>query len=936
MWGIELDEDNFACAVAALCVLLEFYRRFPFGNDSKVLESTLLEALGDGKQVVELSYWLRAQELDTIAYTPEARALARAWRRVVNNRPAPRLEIQWPNIAILDQPWLPEQLSRPAVRAASVYIRRNKPEVEVSWAWPVRVGFLADPASAKLHVELATTRWADKLARLTTVPTIGTECDILLLPFDLRGALLATLEAPERLKASCVVVLGGSSQGAENLGARILALRGETGAGCVAIARVPEEERRWWFTQLLEELSHDHPIDVALTTSLRTISAPPPLIAASSRLVEMTRVSMHAEALRRGLERLDPDHEITLTDETTRRLGLLQSLVSVRGVGARFEKSLLDFSYLSEAGDASTVADIVRALEAAPAAKLPPGLAAHRRIQVRVHDLRNPREPIEISRAMRAGALHAIDVRVGLDDIAWARLDEEFPEEKLPAGDAPRRLTVVLTEPRLAPDPKVATIVLPREGSSDVARFFVRAREGVSQMEARITILYENRVLQTALVQAPILEDPERAPEGSAVRLQPETFVTMDLGDLGGRRKFDAALILNHAGGEPQMTAIAGEYACLVSLGNVEEMVSKLVERLSAMAHADESYASLDDPKVGELFHFLASQGSLLFETLKEAMLPTLKETLLTAARIQVVAAKQGALLPIEFAYAPRAPDQSATLCAGAREALATGRCSASCPSGADKRQIVCPLGFWGLNRVIERQSAGALPLAGTGADFGIRVNGGPRKHLDILKSALFAASSRTDEESAGSTQGVRDALIGATRGHLETAVSWKEWIAGVKATAPSLLVLIVHTEKIKKDDMQALEIGQGSQLLLSEIYDEYVRADEKTAPVVLLVGCKTSIAEIDFQQFPVKFQRYGAALVLGTVATILGRHAGPVTARLVATLAELTAKHDVLFGDALLATKQKLVAEGKLMAMCLCAHGDAGWILGMSDRETK
>lgn len=100
------------------------------------------------------------------------------------------------------------------------------------------------------------------------------------------------------------------------------------------------------------------------------------------------------------------------------------------------------------------------------------------------------------------------------------------------------------------------------------------------------------------MLRAPIVPDPDAVPAADALRLDLETFVSLDLGDLSGRKPFDIALVLNHTSGVPQATAVAGEYACLIDLGDVDTWVEKIVDRLSTVAYSDEDYATLDAPRV--------------------------------------------------------------------------------------------------------------------------------------------------------------------------------------------------------------------------------------------------------------------------------------------------------------------------------------------------
>ena len=942
-WGLELSDDDFACALAAAGVLLAATGPWWLDRDVATLEEYLDGALQGGDVPVPWAYALPFRSFSQVQLVGPAARFASAWRKAVGGRPrGPRLVIElhrplhawfgFPEVP--PYPWLIEQLSRPAIGASSVYLRQDAPEAEISWAWPLRIGLLGDPTSDGLRQEIAVNRWHPALTEIVTVPAPGVECDVLLLPFDLRNALLAVMEAPAPLRADCVVVLGGPARSDANIESRMLSLRAEARTAGVLVGDVAADDRARWLNVLMNELAHGTPLDVALTLACRATSVRAPLFVGSRRLVETAHVTTGALALSRALERFAPGQAISLDVLPPRvrdrlRVDPFAAAASVDHLRQRFAEIVDALELEHEGDDATTIAAL------AQASKLAPELASRpsRHLQAQAFVIGSEDEAKQVTGGLRVGAAHRIDIRIGAAAETWAVLADAFPDEELPRQGSVHKLTVVLTEPRLAPDPQVATILLPHEGNSEVASFYLLAREGVDRMDARITILHENRVLQTARLRAAISREPDGVPERDRLTLEPETVVSTDLADLGGRRTFDVALLLNHTGNDPQATAIAGEYASLIALRNVEGFVSKIADQLSKVAWNEDDYASFDSEATRKLFFFLATQGSLLFKEILDGASESLKPRLREARTVQIVAAKRGDVLPFELAYTFAAPKKTAQICKHGIDALAGGldRCPGGCENG--NADVICPLGFWGLSRVIERQSDGLLPLGGTGADFGIRLTPGTRRRLEILKSAVFAASSRVDKEVAGSSEVVRKALVETTREHTKTAQSWDAWVEDVK-TSPSLLALLVHAERDKDADVQAIEIGEEDMLLVSQVSDAHVRVDPAVRPVVLLVGCRTSLSEVEFQQFPVQFQRSGAALVLGTVATVLGRRAGPVAARLIRTIAELTAKGDVPFGEALLATKRKLVSEGELMAMCLCAHGDADWILGAPQKE--
>ena len=99
--------------------------------------------------------------------------------------------------------------------------------------------------------------------------------------------------------------------------------------------------------------------------------------------------------------------------------------------------------------------------------------------------------------------------------------------------------------------------------------------------------------------------------------------------------------------------------------------------------------------------------------------------------------------------------------------------------------------------------------------------------------------------------------------------------------------------------------------------------------PIVLLLGCETGrrIADTGYGGLAGQFKDFHASLVLGTMAKILGRHAAPLAAELVAELSSIDTP-DADFGTLLRRIRRRLLAHGILMAFALVAIGDAEWRL--------
>ena len=79
-----------------------------------------------------------------------------------------------------------------------------------------------------------------------------------------------------------------------------------------------------------------------------------------------------------------------------------------------------------------------------------------------------------------------------------------------------------------------------------------------------------------------------------------------------------------------------------------------------------------------------------------------------------------------------------------------------------------------------------------------------------------------------------------------------------------------------------------------------------------------------------------GAVIIVSTIATILGRHAGPAAAAIVQELKAQEGNTNTTFGDVMLAVRRRLLADGIPMVLGLTSYGDADWRIGISPGEVK
>jgi hypothetical protein len=96
----------------------------------------------------------------------------------------------------------------------------------------------------------------------------------------------------------------------------------------------------------------------------------------------------------------------------------------------------------------------------------------------------------------------------------------------------------------------------------------------------------------------------------------------------------------------------------------------------------------------------------------------------------------------------------------------------------------------------------------------------------------------------------------------------------------------------------------------------------------VLLLGCSTELTQLPYQTFVESFKMSGASIVLATMSTIRGRHAVTFTENLLQEISSCVDAGNCTFGDALLATRRKLLAQGNPFVLTLTAYGDSEWLI--------
>jgi hypothetical protein len=534
-------------------------------------------------------------------------------------------------------------------------------------------------------------------------------------------------------------------------------------------------------------------------------------------------------------------------------------------------------------------------------------------------------------RGFEVGGNYKLDVFIAPPGAGSIAADQRFPDQKFDwRTKASYRLQVIFAEPDQWPEPMTGTVNLPRQGRSSTCTFaFSPTKAGA--FSGRITVCYRGRVLQTALLNALVVLQPtewSNIKAETAWRFAVEIVVRQSLKNLDRRRQFGASLILNQTPRRQRTaTTITERGAFINSLDGVLEQLKELNKLLSQVALDAKAYnKGLLKGANAKLLYDLAFEGNALYRGIVRNYVDKspARAALRDAEFLQIVSAKADEIVPLEFIYEYALPKSGAPVCKNAVAALKSGKCPSSCVPQGSPAAHVCPLGFWGLKKVIERHvyDPGLARAAWLGTDRGEAVPG--RNALSLRGTSLLATSKEVPPSSRIELQ---KCIKKSWQGKVHPVSKWTDWQATVRSQKPVLLLALPHAAatgtRIK------LEIS-GDEIESLRIDESYVLSNPKTPPIVFLLGC--DVANVALTEAYVSniaiFRDAKAAIVLGTIATVLGKDAAKVAAKLVVRLAKTARSSVQRFGEVLRQTKRDAVAESLMVALCLLGFGDADWYI--------
>lgn len=522
-------------------------------------------------------------------------------------------------------------------------------------------------------------------------------------------------------------------------------------------------------------------------------------------------------------------------------------------------------------------------------------------------------KPDAMLKSLKPANSYRVNVFIGTPRKGYARGGESFPDLEPRKDGRAHELDVVFWEPKLSPTPQVLKMELPPLGSTLPVQFPLKTRKDTKSINARISVLHRNRVLQTGMLTAPV-------GRRGTVDFVLDAIPRRILSGLDERTNFSMAVVLNDVEGQGAVHLMADGKAQTFKVKDkaVEDVVKAIGSAISRITADPDNYKGIHSPGSEALMRSLAARGAAMRKYLQNVVVKGGK--LITPEYVQVVATEPGKKFPLEFVYDFAQPDPDAKLCPNAAKSLAAGSCGANCPKHQDvgaMEKTVCPFGFWGIRCVVERRlhsnvkSASAEPA------------GKKRAVLKPLTSVLVGASTKADAVDPKSVSGMLKRIRALDPDCKQVSV-WAKWPAAVAESKPSTLALVVHQEP-DEDESPSLEIGPPP--LLSSLYlkEKYVSAPgSETPPIVLLIGCETGVATISYEDFSTQFQWSGAALVVSTIAEVIGRQAAPMAAEILEAIHAV--KKPTSFALVMRDVRRNLLATGTPMVLGLTSEGDADW----------
>ncbi len=831
-----------------------------------------------------------------------------------------------------------------------------------TWRLPLSIGVLgSDPISNDL-LERNQRHQQNWPYRFNLAGRYLDRHPIIVSSLDARTTLAALADAPASLKSNLLIV-NGLKDGETNAGLNTL-WRLASRLSLSGVAFVTEAMGEADFERATNDFAHVLAHDLPIDTVLQRTFGDRMLLYAGRSLWKQARVVKHLaeadfrlrslprsaklEIGKRSLDMLAKQSDAQVLVYGLAKPSAESTLeVPVDAMRLAMRASASEFRFDMESSEASAMTELNEAIRKSAAATVK-SQKERRFLQQQCFECIDGNAGTPLRKAFVKDISVRLHVRIGFEaSLGWQSSTTEFPDHELPANEASHHLRVMFFSPDNMDEPLVKDVVLPEVGESDIAEFTFTPR-AVGKLEGRISVLHRGRVLQTALLSAAVVASRSKIADESSIELVDETEVRHDWTALDRRQRFDLAFIFNHDRNEtPRVTGVAESHAWATDLQSMEVAVKRINVLLSEVTNNIDDYSGgLDQGLNPDLLTQLAEAGRELYLRLVVEQLRVnhegdfdLRSHSLT--HIQVIDTRLDAFVPIEFIYDYELPETGdATICPEHKVALQAGACPKTCPMQSGDHHV-CPMGFWGVRKVIERHSFASAREVKPRATLVVQSEvTAARERIDVGAGIVIGHSDRvTGEEIAPIVKFVN----GHSAGKVQLSAKWKDWGAAVTNHSPEFLIALPHSsnsgssrtleiggEKLKSTNLPAfVDVASGA----SKKQLWFVRTPTGEAPLVLLLGCDTISAAESYGSHVFAFRQAGAAAIIATLATVATAHAarvGMVITEEILTRAAQQDRADLptykFVGEALRAAKRRALSESLLMALAVVGYGDADW----------
>ena len=908
--------------------------------DGSLTPSATQDQLRDRlREVLTSSLWIPGRPIDDtvtglLAQPPQwrppdfelvdrlAQPLAAAWEETIDVVDAQNAVLRVTVDLVEDA----QQLSQMTVSDIRLVPSVKTRATAFNWRWPLRLGLTQGGMKSEnwLH-ELRSDEHYGALfgagfgPSVDLQPSLGTLFSFEIFLLDTTAELPAALRINPYL-VPCVMVVGDQPRN------QLLQLALDTEA---AIAAGIPADGVQWFHRFLDQLAHDRPLDVALA-----IAVPDALVACPPGLINMTGVGHWAKYFADSSDRADLAELFSaMSFESTAAAYEVVETINREVPAASAGAVLFDPNATRDAAGPAFEEEL--ALDA-PLDLDDDGHAYEVQIDAPL-DLEDDGHPDEVQigavvdEAVRepddrrlvarvtgpdgtqeaarfvAGRDHQIRLRIA-GAAAGGEIGADEPLNPPVPGRSVDLDVIVLVEGSRA-RPQSLKLRYPATGDGPWSEpFTVRAPRRRASITIFITVLWKGRAIQSATMTGSVLP-AGAAPTGPGISLN------VDVSSAGARDErqgADATFVEapEEGNGPVVFDASSGDVISPNVLADGREGLRR--DLIGTFLNPPATFADAAAPLAS-----LAARGSML----REALFGTNGQAFADAAWIHVMSFGVGDV-PFELIYDHECPDLDTPTTVCARALAGEKSCAVDCPDRL-RSDRVCPFGFWGTTKVIERRRHSAGRLDGSASEQRlVRARAGGVVGV--------APQANADDPQAGTR--IADAVAGFVDKGTSVVVDGWSSLEHALISQRSLLCLVTHTIPGADPGDLDTQLQLGSELRrMVTLNARCINPDKRQpGPIVLALGCDTATIHASFASFVARLHALGAEIVVSAIAQIPGKEVANFIERLMTHFAdELSKAGEHRFGAVLTATRRETLCEGDVLALAVTASGDGDVRIG-------